>query len=313
MTEKSKHFKGEEICSASYKSGDPCKNTASYLYKNRVRCGVHSKMGDRKVLKINPKKKEVDMDLIAQHQELVMEKKRENQEQDLAGDVKVGKLKMMKRPVHLDGYLKVFPNYRHGKRKDGLGLPSLSPMKLGPVIVFKTLLNDDEPETSEAYNIENYWQASKVYPCEVNKKGDPTPDYYSFRETIFSDEEPHRHKFSKGSSPPLYSLIVNKYGKELRLSYLQARYFYCHNYEKLAMQQDEFTLLKKKIRHGYNLLILGYDGRDIPDTTPKGLYKEYKNKELPFGHEIVLFCLLTLKKKLYPWRVYYKKHVDVYE
>ena len=60
---------------------------------------------------------------------------------------------MMKPPEHIDGYLKVFPNFKHQNRKDGFGCASLSPKALGPV----------SDGSRHAKNIENFHQGAKIF------------------------------------------------------------------------------------------------------------------------------------------------------
>jgi hypothetical protein len=58
---------------------------------------------------------------------------------------------MMKNPEHIEGFLKVFPNYKHQNRQDGFGCMKLSPKYLGPV-------DHGQPDLPPALNIENFHQ-----------------------------------------------------------------------------------------------------------------------------------------------------------
>lgn len=59
-------------------------------------------------------------------------------------------------------------------------------------------------------------------------------------------------------------------------------------------------MLKKKVKDGYNLQIVGYDGRSMAGTTP---LQAYLDASAPFGHELVLWTMLTVENKdNYPWR-----------
>ena len=67
---------------------------------------------------------------------------------------------MMKKPELIDGYLNVFPNYKHQNRKDGYGCAKLSPKSLGPV-------NHGMPNLPIAKNIENYHQFAKFWDYSI--------------------------------------------------------------------------------------------------------------------------------------------------
>jgi hypothetical protein len=95
-----------------------------------------------------------------------------------------------------------------------------------------------------------------------------------------------------------------------RYTYLESRYFYCHLYEKRAKETKEFKELKAKIRQGYNLEILGYDGYPVT----RSLQEHYEDGNRPFGHELVLFSLLIIDDpQNYPWNVFYAAHPRVYQ
>ena len=108
---------------------------------------------------------------------------------------------------------------------------------------------------------------------------------------------------------PLYSIHLDKNGAERRYTYVQSRYFYCHQYEKLAPKTDDFKKLKQMLNEGINLQIVGYDAYPIT----KSLQEHYEDPDKPFGHEIVLYTLLVVKDpENYPWNVYYKQHKNLY-
>lgn len=219
------------------------------------------------------------------------------------------KLLMRRKAPHRKDFISVFPNNRHGNRKDGLGMCELSPMRLGPV-------KHAQPGVPDSLTIENYHQFNKVFPNEVDDNRDPKPEFYKMRDEAYQDPVPHRHKYSreilkkicKGNINPLYSIHLWPDGSEHRYDYVSSRYFYCHQYEILAKLQPEYKTLKDLLEEGKNLLILGYDGREITD-----LYDMYKDPAYPFGHELVLCSLLKFKNpKDYPWNVYHDEHRDLY-
>jgi hypothetical protein len=69
--------------------------------------------------------------------------------------------------------------------------------------------------------------------------------------------------------------------------------------------------------NGYNLNIVGYDGFPIDSNVSPLvdlLYKYYMDRSRPFGHELVLFTMLSLDDSTqYPWNVYYRDHPYLYQ
>ena len=59
------------------------------------------------------------------------------------------------------------------------------------------------------------------------------------------------------------------------------------------------------------MCICGYDAYQ-PD--PAKLYEHYCDPSRPFGHELVLYTLLSVKdREDYPWRRYYREHSELYD
>lgn len=303
-------YYGEGKCQANKKSGEQCINNAYWKYNEKYYCGVHcgkSKIG-REQLPMNPNKKDEDLKLLKDRQNLVEEQAKLNKK----GNVIVSKMNMMKPPLHVDGYLKVFPNYKHENRVDGFGCASLSPKSLGPI-------DHGMPNLPISKNLENYHQGAKIFKFEVNENNEIKPESLKYREKMYEDPIPYRHKYSreqlnvqKGENIniPLFSVYYDKEGKEKRYTYLECRYFYCHWYEKLVKNLPAFLKLKKFINDGYNLQIIGYDGYHVD----KDLYSCYLDTSKPFGHELVLYTLLVEEDcDKYPWNIFYHNNKKIYK
>ncbi len=298
-------YYGEVMCQQKYKSSRlPCKNVAYYNYQNELRCGVHSKKDTRVKLPINPNKIENDKKKKEEIEKKINDAKIYNKENGLKGTVRVSKIRMMKNPEQIDGYLNVFPNFMHGNRKDGYGCATLSPKSIGPISSHKLPL---------AHNLENFHQFSKFYEFEIDKEsGIIKQDALQNRINGFNDKKPHRHKFNKGSianSKALFSMYYDKHGNERRYTYVQSRYFYCYWYEKLVKELDEYKYLVNEINNGLNINICGYDGYQ-PTTS---LYEHYLDGSRPFGHELVLYTMLVEIPDNYPWKLYYEQHEEIYK
>lgn len=142
-----------------------CSNHAYYsVGPSSYFCGVHSKGKKRKELpKFTAKEKEEQQaKTIEKDNEGIEAAAEKNKKEGKKGKVIVTKLRMMKSPEYHEGFLKVFPNFKHENRKDGYGCKSLSPMFLGPV-------DHGQPGLPPAKNIENFHQGSKCFKEELGK------------------------------------------------------------------------------------------------------------------------------------------------
>ncbi len=304
-------YYGYDNCSSDYKNGEPCKNGAYFYIKYykkgkrrfRVLCGMHSRKIDKYKLEKNPNQEQDKKDELKRYFNIVDEYTKENKKENKKGKVILNKMKMMRKIPIKEGYLNIFPNFRHQNRKDGFGCSSLSPMSLGPV-------THNQPGLPSSKNIENYHQANKVFEEEVDIDGVINKNWYKTRLEFYNDIKPHRHKTtSKKKNRPLYSIHLDEDGNEKKYTYLQSRYFYCKQYEKLAKETNDFKNLQEKILNGTNLQILGYDAYPVTQE----LYKHYIDISKPFGHELVLYTLLTVEDiNKYPWNQYYEANKPLY-
>lgn len=266
-------------CVSLTKNGAVCRNQAKYMYAGNRYCGVHCKDSDREFIDdITP----------------------------IYGNVIVSKLLMRRKAPYAFNYMSVFPNNRHQNRKDGFGCCSLSPMRLGPI---KHVM----PNLPPALNLENYHQHAKFWEFEF-ENGVVSDEYLQKRIQAYNDPIPHRHKYDKAylkehnqKLTPVCSIYYDKYGNERRYTYIECRYFYCHYYELLAKQTEDYTKLLNMLEDGYKLNIIGYDGRPVID-----IQDHYLDESKPFGHELALYCLLTLEPEEYPWNIYIKNNPDKY-
>jgi hypothetical protein len=309
---------GAHQCQASRSSGQPCPNQAYYAQHGRYCCGVHSRKGARTELPKDPGQRQRNLQALGTHKRDVLRVSKLNGERGQRGQVQCQAMQMMK-PVPLtEGFMNVFPNNRHQARVDGYGCCALSPMRLGPVA-------HRQPGLPPALNVENYHQFNKVWPTEVDADKNPKPEFFALQRAAYDDAEPHRHKYDDkemtrqrkavpaqaNRNAPLYSLHLNLDGVPQRFSYVQSRYFYCCAYEALAREQTEFRVLRKLLGEGVNLMICGYDARPVDEG---GLDAMYADASKPFGHELVLYAMLTVEEPLnYPWHRYRRANALVYE
>ncbi len=341
-------FHGQASCEGIIqKTKAKCTNKAYYEQAGKFYCGVHSSTKkQRSELVQDPQKEEKRRLELARWKVDVEEVAMVNRANGKKGHVRVGKLRMRRAPPHVAGYLKVFPNFRHGNRVDGFGCKTLSPMDLGPV-------RHGMLGWPDAENLENYYQGAKIFLGEVivHDEGGYTSeeeaevdrpidlqytilfDAIVLRKEMYKDKTPHRHKFKylvmknmvadkKNLNKPLFSSYYHQYikHKERRFTYIESRYFYCAQYQDLTDYNTELRNLRTKIDQGYNLHILGYDGREVKrrlsekESLSDCLYRYYLDESKPYGHELVLYTLLAISDpKDYPWNRYYGNHPGLYD
>jgi len=299
---------GEHECSM-------CAKKAYFTVGDSLRCGAHSNTSSfRRELPKNPlvvKMKDGNLDT---HNASIEAAAAANRALNKRGTVSVGKYGRGRAMALVAGVRNVFPNNRHQNRVDGFGCASLSPMQLGPV-------RHGQPGVPDALSIENYYQFNKVFESElagVTTKGqrDIMGVFYERRNKAYLDPVPHRHKFpptfkrNGKREVPVFSLHLDSRGGERRCSYLQSRYYYCHQYELLAKQTADFATLRNWLAQGYNLQILGFDGYPITKT----MWEHYNDTNKPFGHELALYALLLIENADdYPWNKYYRANRAFYD
>lgn len=211
------NYYGENKCQTVYQSGKSkgklCDNMAYYYDKNKLLCGLHSDKKTREKLIKNPNAKQNKLKMYEERQKLVDVQAKKNKNLDKKGDIVCTKLRMLKLPLHIDGYLKVFPNFKHQDRKDGFGCSSLSPKSLGPI--YHNMF--DFPV---AKNLENYHQGSKIFYGEI-VDDIITSESIDIRKKIYDSTIPYRHKFDNPDAKkiikniPLFSVYYDKKAKNI--------------------------------------------------------------------------------------------------
>lgn len=287
-------FYGEKKCEKKKTDGDDCINNAYFRCGDQLLCGMHSKKFEdtREKLPKNPHRKQ---DLKKKQQLMIKDVLSIAKASPLKGKVCCFKMKMMRTVDYIPGWLNIFPNFKHKSRTDGVGVPSLSPMSMGPI-------KHNQPGLPVALNLENFHQGNKVFPIEFEDEK-ILPSFYTTQRKMYRDHVPHRHKLSSGKkNKPLFSVWRTKDGVEKRFSYIQSRQFYCNYYERFALKDKNFKRLKLFLNYGINIRLCGFDAY-VPTGGVKGLEKHYLDDSRPFGHELVLYTLLTVDDpEQYPWR-----------
>jgi hypothetical protein len=296
-------YKGDKTCVARYKSGEKkgqtCGKPAYYLQDGQPLCGRHSDAKHRTEMKDNPKKKEIAVEENESREAEVLDASVANAEKGLPGQVCCRKLPMRSTAPHVAGFQSVFPNFKHGNRSDGIGLPSLSPMSLGPV--------QGVGQMPSATCLENWWQGQKLHEEEIDKYGNVSQTFFDHRDRMFADPVPHRRKEDMKTNVECF-LWTDNDGNHIRYKYVPSRQFYCTIYERLSAENSDLADLRRLRENGLNINIIGYDGFDFEKaegrTPAEKLMTCYLDPSRPFGHEMVIVCLLLLKKEEYPWVIH---------
>lgn len=303
-------FYGEITCEVRCKNGNACphkayfQNSARLPHEPKYVCGQHKKPTWRGAnaheLPRNPAaRKNEENRLMAQRASTALAQAA-NLLNGARGRVMVSNMRMMHAPEYVEGFVSVFPNYRHAQREDGVGCAQLSPKSLGPV-------THRMPGLPVAVSIENYHQYAKVFLSELEGDGTTiTAACKAERAEAYASDVPQRHKpAAGGKNVPLFSVYYDADGAEHRFTYLQCRWFYCYWYARLATKTDEFRDLEHRLNAGWNLNLTGYDGYPVTRT----LYEHYTDTTRPFGHELVLYSLLVGER---PWERYRAGHAALY-
>lgn len=211
---------------------------------------------------------------------------------------------------------------------DGHELKQLSPFFLGPIQLHLPAMDMGGEDSPVATNIENFWQASKVWKGETRREvpsnvaslipehGTPgywtkmwnaanfTPrdfipnsEWFSRRAKYWADPVPHR-RIKRGTGEnndnPMYCWWLGE-----AMPYVEARCkMYIPMYADLASKTPAFKALKKLVEDGNDVLLIGYDGYEVE----KPLIEYLRDPSVRFGHELVLAAMLRGEE---PWKELY--------
>lgn len=159
----------------------------------------------------------------------------------------------------------------------------LSPFYLGPAECYDGL---------EAMNMENAWQYAKVYKQHVDSSGNPTAEYFKWRDNGWRKKRADRYPMGKGAIPE-YSLWKVD-GEWKKLGYVEARkQIYVPIYAKLVVKTDAFKRLKKFYDDGKDIALVDFDGYNNFRARPKMMWLDVLNcDKRKMGHAFVIAMLL---------------------
>lgn len=153
----------------------------------------------------------------------------------------------------------------------------LSPFFLGPVECYGGL---------SAMQVENAWQYAKVYKMHVDADGNPTDQYFTWRDYGWKKEKADRYPAGKGMKPE-YSWWDGQ-----KLSYVEARRkVYIPIYAKAVAKSRAYEMLKTIYDAKGAVTLWDFDGYD---HRKRGMtYQQVvDNPNLKCGHAFVLAMML---------------------
>lgn len=226
----------------------------------------------------------------------------------LVDNVRCGKLPHFRDPTIVDKTHPTIPGFINinATSANRQIWKDLSPMKIGPFVMTQKLIpttfypNGVHPGFIQVGNetgirvevLENIWQGSKVYDIDIIN-GVIQPSFFLRRAKMAADKDPHRRALPKAAG----NIITSFWNGEI-LDYVSSRRYYCFYYAYLVQNTEAFQQLKQLLNAGNKLHIIGYDGYDIGPITKDSVNRAIRDPSRPFGHELVLCCLL---KGLMPW------------
>jgi len=152
----------------------------------------------------------------------------------------------------------------------------VSPFFIGPVMA----------NGLQAWNVENAWQYSKVYPEHVDENNDPTPAYFEWRNKGYNSKRAERYPMGKGAVP-LYSLWNGE-----RLSYVEARKkIYIPLYAAAVQQTEAFAKLKSECETLDEVVLLDFDAYDHRALN-MSWERVINSTDKKMGHAFVLAMLI---------------------
>jgi hypothetical protein len=276
-------YRGQEQCQQVLKNGKQCSHMSKFSVGTSVFCNGHSKDNINRLTLPKDRRGQEKRELAAHHQTQAAKKRaRVNKEGSVVLCKKTDKL--------LPEHLLVLPF-----RTKLLGhlCESLCPKKMGPVRHGEYMV--PAANTLHAYTIFSSVSHSDQ-TCECGrdwKHNAPKPDHQSERVKAFRAPKPSTKKLGT------YAEFNGRH-----YDAVEARWFFCHWYERLASFNAEFLNLKRMLANGMLLQI-------VTSRVPtKSVYEHYIDKRVRIDQGFVLYCMLIGER---PWNVYRERHLSVYE
>ena len=142
-----------------------------------------------------------------------------------------------------------------------------------------------------AKNVENAWQAAKVYSQYVDEKGEPTNEYFKWAEKIWASDYAYRYPMGRNAKP-LYSYWDGK-----KFDYIEARKkIYIPLYSRGVIKTEAFKKLLELYRTtDKDIYLIDFDGYNHKKLGIS-LNEVANNPNKKMGHGFVIYDLLQRYK-----------------
>lgn len=150
-----------------------------------------------------------------------------------------------------------------------------------------------KPIGYNCYNVENFWQYSKLYPEHADDDGNPTAEFFDWQLTGFNKKYADRYPMGKGKIPLCSYFNGKKY------SYIEARKnIYMPIYATAVVQSSAYEKLYETFKEREDIYLLDFDGYNH-NALKMSIKDVINNEKRKMGHAFVLKFLLLKDIKPY--------------
>lgn len=164
---------------------------------------------------------------------------------------------------------------------------AVAPAFLGPIT------DHGQANAPAAQNLENLWRFIHIWPEDL-QDGQPSADWMQRRNDGFQVEQGKR--LPRALRRDESSACLGVWWSGQLLDEVRARReVFCPLYTRLVERNETFKELDMLVQQGYNLQLFGYQAFDFVEQG-LSLRRALDDVSQPFGHEIVLYALLTRQR-----------------
>ena len=151
-------------------------------------------------------------------------------------------------------------------------------------------------QSARCESFEAYWQqCGKVYKHDIDNNGIIKKSFYERRAKglTMSLQNSKPGELRRAFPKAKYGVPVTSYYNGQFMDWVTSRIqVYSPYYAELVSQTEAYKKLQEKIKNGKNLQLLDPDGFDYGILDKHILTKALHSTERPFGHSMVIACLL---------------------
>lgn len=276
-----------------YTTGKRCRLPAHWTSDGKVYC-YHHKTVYCTALPKHPNPMKHKCDGVQRRRDAVKAAREENVKNGVRGKVACSTLFQMKPAKYIPGYTCVFVESHFSNHDDGIVAKELCPKQMGPV-------HHGQPRLPVAKNLANLYMFSKVMRGDMDPRGYPSDEFYKLQKEMYACNETMGNvKYAERMKLlPLFCRWILPNNTNQLLDVIEGRQIFCHFYEYLARTTSDYRRIVRLLDDGYNVQIVGHTGYALT----KSIAEHYADPAVEFGHELVLYTMLTVEDEgSYPWR-----------